>query len=81
MTVANGASTGQAIPTDMEGLKDEVLVQKAHRYDYDHSLRNCGIRFVKGFLRIPELDSCAERRIIAVSLSCAVLKIGKRDWW
>ena len=28
MTVANGASTAQAIPTDMEGLKDEVLVQK-----------------------------------------------------
>lgn len=36
-----------AIPTDMSGLKNEVVVQKAHRYEYDHALRNCGIRFVE----------------------------------
>jgi L-seryl-tRNA(Ser) seleniumtransferase len=30
----------------MIGLKNEVIVQRAHRYDYDHALRNCGIRFV-----------------------------------
>jgi L-seryl-tRNA(Ser) seleniumtransferase len=35
------------IPVDMNGLKSEVIVQKAHRYDYDHALRNCGIRFVE----------------------------------
>src|SRR5437879_5101548 len=35
------------IPTDMAGLKDEVIVQKSHRYGYDHALRNCGIRFVE----------------------------------
>lgn len=35
------------IPTDMARLKNEVIVQKAHRYDYDHALRNCGIRFVE----------------------------------
>jgi len=36
-----------SIPTDMAGLKNEVIVQKAHRYDYDHALRNCGIRYVE----------------------------------
>lgn len=46
MTVANGSATSHAMPTDMNGLKNEVIVQKAHRYDYDHALRNCGIRFV-----------------------------------
>ena len=46
MTVANGSSASHAIPTDMNGLKNEVIVQKAHRYDYDHAMRNCGIRFV-----------------------------------
>ena len=46
MCVANGPSTGHAMPTDMSGLKNEVIVQKAHRYGYDHALRNCGIRFV-----------------------------------
>lgn len=35
------------IPTDMAGLKNEVIVQKAHRYDYDHALRNCGTRYVE----------------------------------
>src|SRR5947208_12411449 len=35
------------IPTDMSGLKNEVIVQKSHRYGYDHALRNCGIRFVE----------------------------------
>src|SRR5262249_52836319 len=35
------------IPTDMAGLKNEVIVQKSHRYGYDHALRNCGIRFVE----------------------------------
>lgn len=35
------------IPTDMSGLKNEVIVQKAHRYEYDHAIRNCGVRFVE----------------------------------
>jgi L-seryl-tRNA(Ser) seleniumtransferase len=47
MTVANGPTAGHLIPTDMAGLKNEVIVQKAHRYDYDHAMRNCGIRFVE----------------------------------
>lgn len=45
ITVGN-RSASHAIPTDMVGLKNEVVVQKAHRYDYDHALRSCGIRFV-----------------------------------
>src|SRR5438094_7145947 len=35
------------IPTDMSVLKNEVIIQKTHRYGYDHALRNCGIRFVE----------------------------------
>ncbi len=35
------------IPIDMAGLKSEVIVQKTHRYEYDHALRNCGIRYVE----------------------------------
>src|SRR5438132_5847130 len=31
----------------MSALKNEVIIQKAHRYGYDHALRNCGIRFVE----------------------------------
>jgi L-seryl-tRNA(Ser) seleniumtransferase len=37
----------EKIPADMAGLKNEVIVQKAHRNDYDHALLNCGVRFVE----------------------------------
>src|ERR1035441_8982576 len=30
------------LPVDMSGLKNEVVVQKSHRYDYDHALRKIG---------------------------------------
>ena len=32
---------------DLTGMKSEVIIQKAHRYGYDHAVRNCGIRFVE----------------------------------
>jgi seryl-tRNA(Sec) selenium transferase len=47
MSVANGPTSGHLMPTDMAGLKNEVITQKAHRYEYDHAMRNCGIRFVE----------------------------------
>jgi L-seryl-tRNA(Ser) seleniumtransferase len=46
MTLANRDAIHN-IPTDMAGLNNEVIVQKAHRYDYDHALRNSGIKFVE----------------------------------
>ena len=35
------------IPTDMTGLKTEVIIQKSHRYGYDHAVRNCGVTMVE----------------------------------
>ncbi len=32
---------------DTTGMKNEVIVQKSHRYGYDHAVRACGIRFVE----------------------------------
>jgi L-seryl-tRNA(Ser) seleniumtransferase len=29
------------------GMKNEVLIQKSHRYGYDHAVRACGIRMVE----------------------------------
>ena len=46
MTRANRAAI-HAIPTDLTGLKNEVMVQKTHRYEYDHAIRNCGARSSK----------------------------------
>jgi L-seryl-tRNA(Ser) seleniumtransferase len=35
-----------ALP-DLAGMKSEVLIQKAHRFGYEHAVRNCGVRLVE----------------------------------
>jgi L-seryl-tRNA(Ser) seleniumtransferase len=35
------------IPNNVPQMKDEVIIQKAHRYGYDQGLLCCGIRFVE----------------------------------
>ena len=45
MTVANPGAD-RRMPCDIAGFKNEVIVQAAHRYDYDQALLNCGIKFV-----------------------------------
>ena len=32
---------------DLTGLKNEVIVQKKHRYGYDHAVRTCGVKLVE----------------------------------
>ncbi|HEY3439789.1 MAG TPA: aminotransferase class V-fold PLP-dependent enzyme [Paludibaculum sp.] len=32
---------------DLQGMKSEVLIQKSHRYGYDHAVRTCGVRMVE----------------------------------
>jgi D-glucosaminate-6-phosphate ammonia-lyase len=32
---------------DTAGMKDEVLVQKTHRVNYDHAIRNAGVRLIE----------------------------------
>jgi uncharacterized pyridoxal phosphate-dependent enzyme len=46
MTVGNRKAP-DLLPTDVSSLKNEVIVQKTHRYGYDHALKNCGLRFIE----------------------------------
>ncbi len=32
---------------NLEGMKSEVIIQKSHRFGYDHAVRNCGVRLVE----------------------------------
>ena len=32
---------------NVTGMKSEVIIQKAHRFGYDHAVRNCGVRLVE----------------------------------
>jgi L-seryl-tRNA(Ser) seleniumtransferase len=70
-----------AIPTDMSGLKNEVIVQKAHRYEYDHALRNCGIRFVEVETMDDYERAFTDRTVMAHFFNAAEGgKIGREDW-
>ena len=35
-----------ALP-DLAGMKSEVIMQKSHRFGYDHAIRNCGVKIVE----------------------------------
>jgi uncharacterized pyridoxal phosphate-dependent enzyme len=32
---------------NLAGMKSEVIIQKTHRFGYDHAVRNCGVRLVE----------------------------------
>lgn len=80
MTVANQAASHN-MPTDMAGLKNEVIVQKAHRYGYDHALRNCGIRFVEVETMADYEAAFNGRTVMAHFYNAAEEgRIGREDW-
>jgi len=68
------------IPTDTAGLKNEVIVQKSHRYGYDHALRNCGIRFVE----VETLDqyerAFSNGTVMAHFFNAGAGQISREDW-
>jgi len=69
------------IPTEMQGLKNEVIVQKAHRYDYDHAIRDCGARLID----VETLDeyerAFSERTVMTQFFNAAEGgRISREDW-
>ena len=68
------------IPTDMAALKNEVIVQKSHRYGYDHALRNCGIRFVEVDTLEQYEQAFTERTVMAHFFNAGGGKISREEW-
>jgi L-seryl-tRNA(Ser) seleniumtransferase len=46
---------------NLAGMKSEVIVQKSHRFGYDHAVRNCGVRLVEVETR-EELERAVNER-------------------
>lgn len=69
-----------SIPTDMNGLKNEVLVQKGHRYDYDHAVRNAGVRFVEVESMDDYQRAFTDRTVMAHFFNAGEGKISREDW-
>ena len=69
-----------AIPTDLNGLKNEVIVQKTHRYDYDHALRNCGVTFVEVETLEDYEKAFNDKTVMTNFFNAAEGKISREDW-
>ena len=68
------------IPTDTAGLKNEVIIQKSHRYGYDHALRNCGIRFVEVETVGEYEQAFNDRTVMAHYFNAGPSQISREDW-
>jgi L-seryl-tRNA(Ser) seleniumtransferase len=68
------------IPTDSAGLKNEVIVQKSHRYGYDHAIRNCGIRFVEVETIAQYERAFNDRTVMAHYFNAGTGNISREDW-
>jgi len=70
-----------SLPTDMSGLKTEVIVQKTHRYEYDHAVRNCGVHFVEVETLEEYERAFTERTVMAHFFNAAESgQIMREDW-
>src|SRR5579884_2105106 len=69
------------IPNNVGGMKNEVIIQKDHRYGYDQGLLCCGIRFVE----VQTLDdykaAFTDKTVLAHFYNAAEKgEIGREDW-
>jgi L-seryl-tRNA(Ser) seleniumtransferase len=80
MTLGNRTAIHN-IPTDVAGMKNEVIAQKAHRYEYDHAIRNCGARFVE-VVTLAEYEAAFTERTVMTNFFNAAEQgeISREDW-
>jgi L-seryl-tRNA(Ser) seleniumtransferase len=80
MTMGN-RSAMHSIPTDLTGVKNEVIAQKGHRYEYDHAIRNCGAKFVE-VVTLAEYEAAFTERTVMTNFFNAAEtgEIGREDW-
>jgi L-seryl-tRNA(Ser) seleniumtransferase len=80
MTLGN-RSAMHSIPTDVTGIKNEVIAQKGHRYEYDHAIRNCGAKFVE-VVTLAEYEAAFTDRTVMTNFFNAAEtgEISREDW-
>src|ERR1035437_335175 len=74
-------SAMHSIPTDVAGIKNEVIAQKGHRYEYDHAIRNCGAEFVE-VVTLAEYEAAFTERTVMTNFFNAAEtgEISREDW-
>ena len=69
------------IPTEIPHMKDEVIIQKGHRYGYDQAVRCCGVRMVE-VETIQEYEAAFNDRTVMAHFFNAAERgqISREDW-
>jgi L-seryl-tRNA(Ser) seleniumtransferase len=75
-------SSIEAVPMKVADLhKNEVIIQKAHRYGYDHAIENCGVHFVEVTTLEDYKKAFNDRTVMAHFFNAAEGgEIGREDW-
>jgi uncharacterized pyridoxal phosphate-dependent enzyme len=68
------------IPTDLSGLKNEVIVQTAHRYEYDHAMRNCGAKVVEVETVEQYQNAFTEKTVMTNFFNAEAAPISREEW-
>ena len=58
-----------------------MIIQKSHRYGYDHALRNCGIRFIEVETIAHYEQAFNERTVMAHFFNAGGSKISRIRRW
>lgn len=58
------------------GARTEVIIQKSHRYGYDHAVRNCGIKFIE-VETVEELERAISDKTATLHFFCDAEPKGK----
>jgi L-seryl-tRNA(Ser) seleniumtransferase len=78
-----------AMPQAIDGLKNQVIVQKAHRYGYDHAIFLCGARITEVVTLDEYKHACAAGNAIMTNFFNAAeeedgiagtAQIGREEW-
>ncbi len=67
---------------DTEGMKNEVIFQKSHRFGYDHAVRNVGVRIVE-VETVQDLEAAVSDRtamMFFLNLAANQGQIGREDF-
>lgn len=68
------------IPTDISGLKNEVIVQKVHRYEYDHAMRNCGVTVVEVETIEQYRNAFTDKTVMTNFFNAVEAPISREEW-
>jgi L-seryl-tRNA(Ser) seleniumtransferase len=88
MQYANSMSP-MAMPQAIDGMKNQVIVQKAHRYGYDHAIFLCGARITEVVTLDEYKHACAAGNAVMTNFFNAAeeedgiagtAQIGREEW-